>query len=304
MSSPLPALLPFLHTGEVFSFCPGTTCLRNYQYPENLFFLSVASCGIFPTLSLELLHFLKPIASILLFLPVSFCDSWHPGCFAVVKLYSLLFPPWFFGLTIVTACILLSVLEMQREVTVRRSSTLFTCLVFLVVQWLLNGTCCLLHVEILQWPFFESWEWPAKSCSWHLIPIPASPGVYVWTLKAWMKKVKITSPSICCWWAVQRAKFEPSSNSPFWTPKEKRQKQWVCKNSFSLLGSVVCLLLFDQASRSAGVWSTVSFLQRASERIDLYKARTGDSKNLLEETFFWMRPMDFFQMTNSLSSVR
>lgn len=192
------------------------------------------------------------------------------------------------------------------RLTVTNRCTLFTCLLFPCgsVAVKQNLFAVRFIVKTLQCPFFESDEWPAKNCAWHLIQMPVSTGVYVWTLKAWTKKVKIICPSICCWWAVQKVKFGQSSNSPSWMLKEKKQKQWVCKNSFCLMGSVVCLLLFDQASHSAGVWSTVSFFQRASEHIDLYKARTGDSKNLLEETFFWMRPMDFFQMTNSLSSVR
>lgn len=45
-------------------------------------------------------------------------------------------------------------------------------------------------------------------------------------------------------------------------------------------------------------------LQRVSEPIGLFKGKTGDSRSLLEEISSWMRPMDFFQTINSLSSVR
>ena len=45
-------------------------------------------------------------------------------------------------------------------------------------------------------------------------------------------------------------------------------------------------------------------LQRVSGPIGLFKAKTGDSRSLLEEISCWMKPMDFFQMINSLSSVR
>lgn len=67
-----------------------------------------------------------------------------------------------------------------------------------------------------------------ENCSEHLMQMSISTGVCVWTLRAWMKKVKITCPFTYYWLAVQRVKFVQSSNSPSSMLKEKKQKQWVC----------------------------------------------------------------------------
>lgn len=107
ISWPLPALLP-LHPGGVLSFCPGIMVLRNYQPSRNALFLSVASHGIVPTVSLDLLQFLKSIASILLVLSLSFCASWHLGCFSIFNpCPPPLFPRGFrVGLPVAPACAL------------------------------------------------------------------------------------------------------------------------------------------------------------------------------------------------------
>lgn len=84
--------LPFLHTGGVFPFNPGIFLLKNHQPSRNPLFLAVASCGILSSISLYLLHFLQPIASIL-FISLSFCEDWYPGGFSVIPtLLPALFP--------------------------------------------------------------------------------------------------------------------------------------------------------------------------------------------------------------------
>lgn len=64
--------------------------LKNHQPSRNPLFLAVASCGILSTISLYLLHFLQPIASIL-FISLSFCEDCYPWGFSVIPALLLLF---------------------------------------------------------------------------------------------------------------------------------------------------------------------------------------------------------------------
>lgn len=45
-------------------------------------------------------------------------------------------------------------------------------------------------------------------------------------------------------------------------------------------------------------------LQKAKEHIDLSKAKTGASRSLYGEIFYWTRPMDSYQTTSSPSSAK
>lgn len=135
---------------------------------------------------------------------------------------------------------------------------------FLVVQWLVIRT---VHFIMKIPPPSKAVDDLPKAGP-ALIQLSSSAGVYVWTLKAWTRRVKIIYPSICCWWAVQKAKFEQSSNSPSWMLKEKKQKQWVCKKTLSAgVGWFVFCCLIKQVVELLFEALCLSFREPASVSI-------------------------------------
>lgn len=73
----------------------------------------------------------------------------------------------------------------------------------------------------------------SKLISQALLLHPLPPGVCGWIPRVWMRRVKITCLSTCCWSAVQRQRCVPSSSSPSSTPRERRPKPWVSQGSQS-----------------------------------------------------------------------
>lgn len=71
----------------------------------------------------------------------------------------------------------------------------------------------------------------SKIISQALLLHPLPPGVCGWIPRVWMRRVKITCLSTCCWSAVQRPRCVPSSSSPSSTPRERRPKPWVSQES-------------------------------------------------------------------------
>ncbi len=83
-------------------------------------------------------------------------------------------------------------------------------------------------------------------------------------------------------------KSEPNSNSQFSMEKVKRPKPWVSRTVFHYLSWKLFVSVLAHC-----------VFQRAKERTDLFKAKTGASKSSSGETFSWMKSMGSFATTNS-----